>query len=152
MKYQTIENIYQKLDTIKNVSFKIQIALLRNKSLMSASFQLIQDIKKKLVSDAYMIYHKELIALYDKNCTRLPNGSYTPREECKEEFLELYQNLNLQYSDVIQEFLENERLFKEFLNESVELPLITYSLDDLPDDLSCLNKDETDVLFEFINN
>lgn len=152
MKYQTIENIYQKLDTIKNVSFKIQIALLKNKSLMGASFQLIQDIKKNVVSDSYMIYHKELMILYDKYCTRLSNGSYAPREECKETFVELYKNLNLQYSDVIQEFLENERLFKEFLNESVELPLITYSLDDLPDDLSCLNKDETDVLFEFINN
>lgn len=152
MKYKTIEKIYPKLDTIKNVSFKIQIALLRNKSLLSASFELIQEIKKRIVSEEYMSFHTELTALYEKFCVRLPNGNYSPNENSKEEFENLYKELHNKFSKTLEEFEENEKLYKEFLQVNIEVSLIKYSLDELPDDLSCLNKDEIDVLFEFINN
>ena len=43
---QNYRKIYPKLDTIRSISFNVQIALLKIKNLLREFYDLIQDIKK----------------------------------------------------------------------------------------------------------
>lgn len=151
MKYQTIEKIFSKLD-IQTVSFKIQITLLKNKNLLRESFELIQEIKKRVLPEGYIEFHTNLKNLHEKYCEHPSENVYVPRSETKHEFDKDVYDLKEANKEIIEKYVENERLFNEFLQESIEIPLYKYSLEDLPEDLDSFSKDELEMLFEFINN
>lgn len=152
MKYQTIEKIYPTLDSIKSVSFKVQIILLKNKYLLKDSFELIQEIKSRIIPNGYIEYHTELKSLFVKYCDETKENTHLPRPETKHEFDKDTNDLKEKYKTVLSQYNINETLYLEFLQEDVEISLYKYSLDDLPDDMDSLSKDEIDVIFEFINN
>lgn len=152
MKYQIIDKIYNKISTIKNVSLKVQITLLKNKNLLREHFDLIQEVKSRTFSEEYLEYHSELKSLYEKYCEKISENSYLPKKETKHEFDKDVYYLNEKYSEIIKKYTENEIIFNEFLQEDVKISFYKYSLEDLPDDLDGLLEDEIDVLFKFINN
>lgn len=152
MKYQTIEKIYLKLDSIKFVSFKVQMNLLKNKYLLKDLFELIQEIKNRVIPSGYIEYHSKLKSLFEKYCDISKENTYIPRPETKHEFDKDVSDLMEKNKQILDEFNINENLYLNFLQEDVPLNLYKYSLDDLPDDMDSLSKDEIEVIFEFINN
>lgn len=152
MKYQTIDKIYNKISSIKNVSLKVQIALLKNKNLLREHFELVQEIRNRLFSEGYLEYHSELKSLYEKYCDQISENSYLPKKETKHEFDKDVYHLNEKYSETIKQYTEFEIIFNEFLQEDVKISFYKYSLEDLPEDLDSFSKDELEMLFEFINN
>lgn len=152
MKYKTIEKIYPKLDTIRSISFNVQIALLKNKNLLREFYDLIQDIRKRVMPNGYAEYYMNLKNLYDKYCDETSDNMYTPKEGMKEQFEKEFHILLESNKDMLETFSRNEVIYKEFLQEDVQISFYKYSLDDLPDNLSEFEKEEIDLLFEFINN
>ena len=150
MKYKTIENHFQKIDHIKDVSTKVRIILLKNKFKMKEHFDMIQEIKKSLFSDDYLFYVNSLKEIYTTHCEEKSPGHYIPKD--KDVFEKAMNKFNEENSVLISSCKEREVEFSKFLEEDVKIEFSKYSLDDLPDDMDSLSKDDIELIFEFINN
>lgn len=150
MKNKLIEKYFQQIDSIKSVSPKVQIVLLKNKFKMKEQFELIQELKKSFFGEDYVFYITSLKQIYSEYCEETSPNIYKPKD--KEEFEKALSKFNEEHKDLIISSKEKEIVFGEFLEEDVEFVFSKYTLEDLPEDLEGFSEDQIELLFKFINN
>jgi hypothetical protein len=150
MKNKLIEKYFQQIDSIKSVSPKVQIVLLKNKFKMKDQFELIQELKKSFFGEDYVFYITSLKHIYSEYCEETSPNIYKPKD--KEEFEKALSKFNEENKDLIISSKEKEFVFGEFLEEDVDFVFSKYTLEDLPEDLEGFSEDQIELLFKFINN
>lgn len=150
MKNKDIEKYFQQIDSIKSVSPKIQIVLLKNKFKMKEQFEFIQELKKSLFGEEYVFYITSLKRIYADYCEEISPNFFKPKS--KEDFDDAISKFNEDHKDLIISSKEKETAFNEFLEEEVEIEFSKYTLEDLPEDLEGFSEDQIELLFKFINN
>lgn len=150
MKNKLIEKYFQQIDSIKSVSPKVQIVLLKNKFKMKEQFELIQELKKSFFGEDYVYYITSLKQIYSEYCEETSPNIYKPKD--KEYFDNALSKFNEENKDLIISCKEKEAVFGEFLEENVDFVFSKYTLEDLPEDLEGFSEDQIELLFKFINN
>lgn len=150
MKNKDIEKHFNQIDSIKSVSPKTQIVLLKNKFKMKEQFEFIQDIKKSLFGQDYVFYINSLKKIYSDYCEEISPNFYKPKS--KVDFDKALSEFNEEHKDLIISSKEKEAAFNEFLEEDLKIEFGKYTLEDLPEDLEGFSEDQIELLFKFINN
>lgn len=150
MKLKDIEKYFQQIDSIKSVSPKVQIVLLKNKFKLKEQFELIQEIKKSLFGEDYVFYINSLKEIYTNYCEEKSPNYFIPKD--RNEFEKAMTKFNEDRKDLIISCKEKEFHFSNFLEEEVEIEFSKYTLEDLPEELEGYSKDQIEILFKFINN
>lgn len=150
MKLKDVEKYFQQIDSIKSVSPKVQIILLKNKFKLKEQFELIQEIKKSLFGEDYVFYINSLKEIYTNHCEEKSPNYFIPKD--RNQFEKAMAKFNEDRKDLIISCKEKEFHFSNFLEEEVEIEFSKYTLEDLPEELEGFSKDQIEILFKFINN
>lgn len=146
MNGKELEKIYNHLSL--TASIKVQIILLKNKVILRDDFELIKELRKVLNLSEYSKYLKECDELIIENGDKNENGSYSLRD--KETYINKKKELDEKYESVIKEQLIRNFEFNNFMEEEIDKKIETYSLEDLPDDLSKYSEEEIETLIKFV--
>lgn len=150
IKNKDLEKYFQQIDSIKGISSKVQIVLLKNKFKMKEQFELIQEIKKSLFGEDYVFYINSLKEIYSSCCEEVKPNYYVPKD--KETFEKEMSSFLEKNKDLVASVKERESEFAKFYEETLEIDFSKYSLEDLPEELEGFSETQIEILFKFINN
>lgn len=152
MRYLDIHKCFKNLKSdFGSVSFRFAIE--RNKMLIEPYYNLIETVKKSLVSEEYKSYDEARINFLREHCVKDANGEMVLDNgnlKVKEESTDLFYAFIKDHEHLIAAQNKVNKEFDDYLKKEVNIVLEYIPIEDVPDEIEHETVEIREAIFMFV--